>query len=317
MLTVSFFQYQTKTEPVLATAEVIALNWFAPLSEPVRKKPGVPVGQQQYLALGPLPQVSFSWFAGLAEPVRKKPGLAASLQQYLALNSLPQVSFSWFNNLSIPQKLQRIGFSSVYQQTLAFNPQPVVSFGWFGNLSEPVRVRPSLKTGLQAFSFYVANPTTVTPFAWFANLSEPVRVKPGLKAPLQQFFTTDPTVIPVGRIMPWYAPFSEPVRIKLGLLASSQQFYTGPVQLRPNASITVALNALETKDTFLGAIQFWNTVVSGEVGVIEMSFTGAEIGAVTTRPSAGTSGTVVTVEAGTGGSAVPVITRAGISIRIL
>lgn len=49
-------------------------------------------------------------------------------------------------------------------------------------------------------------------------------------------------------------------------------------------AITGILAATETKDVFLAGGQGWNLIASAEVGVIELNFTGAQIGVV--RPTA-------------------------------
>ena len=214
-------------------------------------------------ALGQLPtaqsQVLFSWFAPLSEPVRQKRGLLAAEQQFSALAPNPVVSFSWFDALSEPQRQRPRSAASLYP-AFFFQPapSPFVATGWFSALSEPVRYRAGLRPAAQQFTAYISNPTTVTPFAWFAALSEPVRFLKGLAPRLQQFFT-------------------------------------GPNQLRPTPTATGVLAAIETKDVFLGGVEEFNRVVSGEVGIIEASFTGAQIGV----------------------SKVPAITSARISISIL
>jgi len=194
-----------------------------------------------------LPIIPFqpSWFEGLSEPVRAKPRSPAALSPY-----------------------------AFWQPA----PSPFVATGWYANLSEPVRVRRRLREALQQFAAYQANPTTVTPFAWYANLSTPVRIKPALKTSLQQFFATDPSVIPLGRLISWFASLSDPVRIKLGLKASLQQFLAAPPRLLPTPTLFGILDALETKDIFLAGASVFNPAASAEIGIVDTSFPDAGIG---------------------------------------
>lgn len=46
--------YQAKTQPVPANEDVARLEWTIIWTEPVRIKPGLPVHQQQFLALAPV-----------------------------------------------------------------------------------------------------------------------------------------------------------------------------------------------------------------------------------------------------------------------
>jgi hypothetical protein len=168
-----------------------------------------------------------------------------------------------------------------------------MTFDWYIPLSEPVRFKPGLAAHLQQFTAYSPNPLTIIPFSWFAALSEPPRFKPGLKPALQQFaaFNPQPFVS-----FSWMEALSEPVRFKPGLRASQQQFLAQPAQLRPNPNVSGRLAAFDKNhDVFLGGAQEWNQIVSGEVGIHEASFTGAQIGV----------------------SKVPAITSARVSISII
>ena len=202
------------------------------------------------------------WFVALSQPPRFPIGLKAGEQQF---GSLPDLF-------------------------------PFVTFGYFVDLSIPsIRTRPSLLAGEQQFA---AADTAVIPVSklspWFTPLSEPPRFKIGLPAREQQFSAQDTQVIPVS-IMAWDVALSAPVRFKIGLRPPSQQFEARPPQLRPNPTTTGVLAAIETKDVFLAGVQEFNRVISGEVGIIESAFTGAQIGV----------------------SKVPAITSARVSISIL
>jgi hypothetical protein len=168
-----------------------------------------------------------------------------------------------------------------------------MTFDWYVPLTEPVRQKQGLRASQQQFLAYSPDPLTIIPFSWFAALSEPPRFKPGLKPALQQFAAFDPKPFVS---FSWMEPLSEPVRFKPGLRASQQQFLAQPAQLRPNPNITGQLAAFDKNhDVFLGGAQEWNRVASGEIGVIEASFTGAQIGV----------------------AKVPAITSARVSISIL
>ena len=148
---------------------------------------------------------------------------------------------------------------------------------WFVQFSEPVRFRPGLAASAQQFAA-LSDPLPFVSFSWFEELAiPPVRTLPGLRPSQQQFFAFQPAPSPFVATG-WFEALSEPVRFRVGLRPPWQQFAAAPVQLRPNPTTTGVLSAIETKDVFLAGIQEFNRVVSGEVGIIEASFTGAEIG---------------------------------------
>jgi hypothetical protein len=190
----------------------------------------------------------------------------------------------WMQPLSEPVRL-RPGLRAGQQQAHFFDPVPVVSFSWFEALSEPVRSPPRSPAALYPNFFMQPAPSPFVASGWFMPLSEPVRFRPGLKAALQQFFTTDPTVIPLTHgLIPWFAPLNEPVRKLPGLDAARQQFLAAPSQLRPTPTTTAVLDALETKDVFLGGIAIFNPPASAEIGVVDTTFFAAEIGLIQTTP---------------------------------
>jgi hypothetical protein len=84
------------------TVTPMAFDWYRPLSEPVRKLPGLPSGLQQFAAFDPQPFVSFGWFEPLSEPVRQKPPIPIGAMPFTAFNPQPFVPFSWFEALSEP-----------------------------------------------------------------------------------------------------------------------------------------------------------------------------------------------------------------------
>ncbi len=265
-----------------ATAEVITVDkWFQPLSEPPRFKPGLKAGSQQALAYvsNPLTVTPFAWFMPLSEPPRFR-RFAPSRQQIGINDPLPFVSFSWFQPLSDPPVRVKSALRAGLQQVLAFDPVPFVSFGWFAQLSEPPRKKRSL-------------------------------------AVQQVPFTTDSQVIPTTMLMPWFAPLSEPPRFKPGLRAGLQQVLAWPPRVLPTPTVTGVMSANETPDDFLGGLQAFNRVISGEIGVIVNNFTGAQIGVSAASPSQGASGVAEQKAVAIGGSATPTITTAHVAIRVI
>lgn len=182
------------------------------------------------------------WLVALSEPARSMPHLLAGQLQFAALpGPFPFVPFSWFQEFSKPPILTRPGLLPSEQQFFTFNSLPLVSF------------------------------------SWFEALSEPVRCLPGLPAAAVQFFATDTSAIPISKLIEWFAALSEPVRFLAGLAPRLQQFFAAPNQLRPTPTTTGILAAIETKDVFLAGIMEWNRVTSGEIGVIQNDFSGAQI----------------------------------------
>lgn len=145
------------------TATITTIGWYAPLSDPVRKKRGVRAGTQQFLAFSPQPIVPFAWFRLLDEPVRKRARSPAALSP-----------------------------AFLYQPM----PSPFVASGWFSPLSDPVRKKPRSPAALFPHFFYQPGPSPFVASGWFSPLSEPARIKPGLKAALQQFLASPSRLIP-------------------------------------------------------------------------------------------------------------------------
>ncbi len=196
-------------------------------------------------------------------------------------------SIGWFSALSEPPRAPR-RLNAGEQQFLAFAPLPLVSFSWFEGLAEPVRKLPRSPAAMAPAFFFQPAPSPFVATGWFEALSEPVRFRPGLPAYLQHVFSIDTSVIPLQELIEWFAALSEPVRFKSGLAAARQQFLAAPSQLRPNPTTTAVLDALETKDVFLGGAAVFNPAAAGEIGVIDTTFFAAEIGIVQTT----TAGTI-------------------------
>lgn len=232
------FQYQIKTEPVFIPTSVVVtdIKWFSPLSEPVRIKPRLLEGKQQFFTINVIPLVSFAWFGGLSEPKRFKPRLLEGGQQFSA--------FTW-------------------------SPS-TIKIDWFGSLSEPKRFKPKLLEGQQ--QFFSFQPTPVVSFAWFAGLSEPKRFKKRLPEGEHQFlaFTWAPSVISVR----WFWWLSEPiVKEKRWLKPNRQQFLAAPPRLLPTPNVTGAMAATETKDIaqFIG--RTYNAPFSAYLDMSEIVYT--------------------------------------------
>lgn len=84
------FQYQITTRPVFFGSETVTESrWHQPWSEPVRRKidPQLAVALAASGAVFPLPLFRIDWYAPLSEPVRFKPELPARLHQFLAAPS--------------------------------------------------------------------------------------------------------------------------------------------------------------------------------------------------------------------------------------
>jgi hypothetical protein len=237
------------------------------------------VGASVSVSLDPI--ATFAWFTGLTDPPRARPGIAAALAPFFFYSPLP----------------------------------PLPSFGWFQALSEPRRERSGLKPAAQQAIAYVPNPLTVTPFAWFEPLSEPARTRPGLRAALQQSFTSDPTVIPVSRMMPWFSALSEPsVKTRQGLAPSLQQAWVGPARLLPKPNLFGTLKVLENKDVFLGGFRKWDRINSGEVGLFSVAPT-MEIAMAEQKQISGETGVKEEGISPAPGTPVSGSTKASISIR--
>ncbi len=187
---------------------------------------------------------------------------------------------------------------------------------WFQALSQPVRFLPGLRASQQQ-AFVPPDLFPFVPFSWFNGLSIPaLRYRPQLSAGQQQFLAFQPAPSPFVATG-WFMALSEPARKLQGLDAARQQFLASPSRLLPNPNITGVLHAVESGDLFTGGGRSWNRVVSGETGIIEQRFTGAEIGAIQMRPSVGTSGLIAQITAPVSGAATPVITKANVSITII
>lgn len=170
------WQYQVKTEPVLAQAEqVTESRWHQPWSEPVRFK----ISGQLAIALMASGLFSFPQNAGEAIFVDK-----------------------WINQWREPVRFKGVfrGMPTGEQPAAFPSPQPFVSFGWFDKLNEPIVKQ---KVGLRAGSqrFHTGSPLPFVSFSWFRPQTElPPKPKIGLAARFQQFLAQPPRLLPTPTI---------------------------------------------------------------------------------------------------------------------
>lgn len=145
------------------------------------------------------------WYQELSMPVRTRPGLRPGQQQFGSLpDPFPFVSFGWFQELPIPPVRTRQGLRPGQQQFAAADTAviPVSRMvPWFVPLSEPVRFRPGLRPGQQQFG--AADPSVIPigrMIPWFVPLGEPVRTRPGLAASRQQFLAAPSQLRPTPQV---------------------------------------------------------------------------------------------------------------------
>lgn len=162
-------------------------------------------------------------------------------------------------------------------------------FSWYADLSQPQMRRAPLRPGAHQFLAFAPNP--VVSFGWMEPLSEPQRHRQGLRADAQQAFAFQPSPSPFVATG-WYGWLSEPVRFPAGLKASLQQTTAWPPKLLPTPTITAVLDATETKDTMAAGVTLWNQPTTAEIGVVDTSAFGTEIGIQATGPS----GTIASVK---------------------
>lgn len=214
----------------VTTAPLTTINWFAPLSDPVRVRPrsAAALSPSNFWQPAPSPFTATGWYAALSEPVRQRAGLAATRQQFLASQPQPQVSFSWYAQLSLPFR-KKPGLLAANQSFLSFQPTPIIKIDWFDWLSDPVRKKPGLLVTEQvAYPFFPPNP--LVSFGWFGDLSDPVRIKPRLLEG-DQIFQARGEFIPI--------------------------------------SYTARLDARERGDFFLGVLYQFNVALRAYVDIIE------------------------------------------------
>ncbi len=285
-------------------------NAWAPFSEPVRQKisPALAIaliasGPVQTL----LPEqgsLTGSYVYQWSEPVRQRPGLRPGNQQFLAYvpaktQNLPlrsgEVNFaeeSQFSKYSYPWSepvRKKPGTPAYLQRFFTGDTEPIPTsrnMAWFANLSGPVREKIGLKPGLQ--QFFTGDPAAIPAsrgMAWFANFTEPVREKVGTKAALQQAFTADWEFVPgTGEALDgWYVWYSEPVRALAGLKPYLQQYIAYHPRILPNPNVTGTMNAIETNaDVAIFAINVYNsgsTASSGQgarVSIVEVPASGGD-----------------------------------------
>jgi hypothetical protein len=173
-------------------------RWHQPFSEPVRTR-WFPAAEQQTLAWQPAPSpfVATGWFNWLSEPVRAKPRLPEGEQQFIALQPWPDVRIGWYAPLAEPVRVRpKILVPAYEQQFQPFDEDIIFVDRWFAWWSEPVRIKPALRAASQQVLAFDPFPFAVT-IGWAPQLSEPVRIKPALLAALQRYEVSyDPQPFP-------------------------------------------------------------------------------------------------------------------------
>jgi hypothetical protein len=191
--------------PYVDAQEIVTLDkWFAPLAEPVRRKPSVasvPVNVND-----PFPQITIDWHRPLSEPVRRK--VSAPPTEF-AFYSEPVITIDWYTPLAEPVRRK----NSVAAAPASINdPFPRVSVDWHAPLSEPVRRKPSVAAIPASFN----DPFPRVSVDWFAPLFEPVRRKPSVASIPANVNDPFPRTV---EEYAWHRPLSEPVRRKVSVAA--------------------------------------------------------------------------------------------------
>lgn len=274
-------QYQAWAGPVFIGEASTPDKWYVALSEPVRIKPRLPEGEQQFLAYSESAQfpetvTESRWHQPWSEPVRFRPDLGASRQPFFAIDPLgltrtESVTESrWHQPWSEPVRFKP-DLGAARQPFFAIDPralttkETVTEDRWHQPWSEPVRFKPDIGAARQPFfttdPFALTQPETVTESRWHQPWSEPAAylVKRALPATEQHFVEFEPEP-PIFDTVPWLPPLSEPVRVKARLLEGRQQFLAiGP--LNPVVSfgwvpqlsepVRVPARLIEAKQQFL------------------------------------------------------------------
>lgn len=222
-----WFQYPTKTEPVLAGAEqVTESRWHQPWSEPVRFK----ISGQLAIALAA---------SGLFFPVQ-------TAGELIFVDK-------WINQWREPLRFKGIfrGMPTGAQQAIAPSPQPFVSFGWFAKLDEPiVKKKIGLREGSQRF--HTGSPLPFVSFGWFRPQTElPPLPKVGLSARLQMFLARPPRVLPTPTISGSMSAieqgdtalfgmfhFGTPVEARVGVIELAYAPFVSLIETRPSQGVS-------------------------------------------------------------------------------
>jgi hypothetical protein len=169
---------------------VAQAKWHQPWAEPVRVRPALPAGEQQFLALEPAPIIAIAWHLPLTEPVRVPRALSAALQraQIEPVYFAGAVPVGWHGP---PPSLYRLQY-----QALAPDPLPRVSFSWFTPLAEPIRARPPVLVPAYEQQASTFDEDIIFLDRWFQWWSEPVRIRPALFASGQQVLALAPQPFP-------------------------------------------------------------------------------------------------------------------------
>jgi len=231
---------QAAITPEISQEQVFEDKWHQPLSIPVRLKPRLITGAQQFLALDPFPiprvgeTTEASWHYRWSEPVRqlRDPKLSVAL---ISSGGIPNpfplpttggvvaspdsiISFEIFSKHTV-----------IYQakaEPIFFAAETITEDKWHFAWSEPVRHKRDPKAAIALIaSGGVLNPLPYTPLesGWHYPWSEPVRLKRGLAATQQQ----QPVLVrSIEQIFEdkWHQGWSIPVRSRPRLITGAQQF---------------------------------------------------------------------------------------------
>lgn len=231
--------YQASAAPVFVTTETITEDkWHQPLSIPVRIKPRLITGAQQFLAFDPFPLPSVSGTGVVAAPPVAFEIFSRATIIYPAYQGPIRFAVEtitedkWHQAWSTPVRI-RPRLTTGAQQAFFAPVRPTVSFGWneHSSWSDPVRTKPRLTTGAQ--QAFTAPSRIITPFGWNEPLSWSDPPKPKIdprhaialiaSGPVLYPFPFPPVAFTEAS---WHEPWSDPVRIKRGLSASLQQAFT-------------------------------------------------------------------------------------------
>jgi hypothetical protein len=265
------FIYQTVAQPVVAAENITVDKWFVSWTDPVRFRPQLPAGEQQFLAYGSYnPVVNFSYYNWLTEPVRTR---VAQQQQTIAIpaTAAEVITYDkWGYARSEPARFK--SFPTAEQQafigTTLSDKQLTDTFEsrWHQEWSKPVRIKPALPTGeQQTLAFVQTVGEVITADKWSYPWSEPVRKKQALPVTEQQPFTA-PIQPPNPQVIA--SALGSPVQYKVRFIYQSEAM--GPVFPLPSG-IIVTLNATETNgDVALFGVSVYNKAVKCAVSIKEI-----------------------------------------------
>lgn len=246
--------------PVLTTGqfpEVVFLNWFAPLSDPVRVNANryLQAANQQAQIQGPVNTDTVDnakrtpWYTQWTDPylTRTNQSRIALIASGAVISpyalTLPEavLESKWHQPWSEPASTRtslnpqmRVSLQSSFTISPAalIEPERITEDKWHYPWSEPVRLKSRLYLAAQAQQVFTTDPNPRVSFGWYQWLSDPVRVNANryLFAGEQHYFEFEPEP-PEQMMLEWYNWLSDPVRIKPGLRKELQQAFTTSQQV--------------------------------------------------------------------------------------